>query len=1167
MPKDTMVDLYLREAERNRKKYGERTMVFIEVGSFYEVYDVVGPSESPYLRCCAEELGIIVTARDKTAPEKGYMAGIPSCSEKKYTRRLLRNNYTVVLIKQFGEPPNITRRTARVLSPGCTPSEDINDGGDIETGDSMLCVLLLEVNEDACADAASVVTFDANTGEIVLHSLSTTAVESTAGLEGNDGRVDDHVDDSIFSVLSDALSSTWAACHEVRILLRVEGDPAGNTGSGANNNNASAFRQDLDAFERMHRRAGRLVNVQPLEGADEHLFVQSSQAQHLERYYGGRYSTVHSTIWEAIGLAAVDRALVATLVYTLIFVEAHSPVLVQAPERPLLGMGYERRSAPLRASGTMGTMGAMALSCDDVLTSDNGCTPTLRCFNGVYTKLNMFGGKGADESVFGILRATRTRMGERLLRERLERVATDPGVIQRRYDVVDALRSDATRHREIGELLKGGCNLHRVYRRVSLGTLDTSDLPRLQHTHQRLLRAIALLREDKTLGHLLLSRGAEAGLVRFQRALVETFDMEACRKSSRTSGLMPNIFHAGLHPTLDDKAWIARRLRERVDELGQRLIELVRTQMAAVTTSKKKGRVAAASKFTLTLQESERDGFWFELTPTRWKLLQPLLHERGNDVLVDGEEDGGDGDGCLPAWRACDVCTLDGSNAKKNVVKLTLSKTTCPALYTAGAVTAGANEYEYHPLAELHAFVARQEAELAHDMDVVYRDTLLHWHRKYANDVWGPAARSIAEIDLAWASAHVANKYNYVRPIIDPLWDSDVESRAMAEDASSSPPDDAPPNAPASFVHAEQLRHPLLERLLAVDKGLAYVPNDVTIDATHGFLLYGINSAGKSSFLKSIAIALLMAQAGLFVAARSFRYYPYTTMFVRMGNHDDLLQHHSSFTREMRETREIIRYATPRSIVIADELCASTEVDSAVSIVACILRMLVARRRSSVAFATHLFDLQEHRYVRDLLKSQLLRNLHLSVDYESSRGAFVFGRALKPGLPTHRRYGALMAAHIVGDPTFGALLKMDEVTTRRGGGSGERDDRAGDGVQKDTLVPLVAKSRYNSKLWLNRCQICGYVRTKKTDMPLDTHHILEQATASSSGHIDHRHKNELSNLTTLCKQCHQQVHAGKIRVDGYVEETRGGVTGGNGGDEVDNTTSARRLMFTHIAAS
>src|SRR5262252_3539509 len=155
-------------------------------------------------------------------------------------------------------------------------------------------------------------------------------------------------------------------------------------------------------------------------------------------------------------------------------------------------------------------------------------------------------------------------------------------------------------------------------------------------------------------------------------------------------------------------------------------------------------------------------------------------------------------------------------------------------------------------------------------------------------------AARVAAVDALAALAEVAHRGGYCRPTIDGGEDSGV-------------------------IDLVDARHPVVERLAAAG---AFVPNDVRLDpaAEQILIVSGPNMAGKSTLIRQVALAVIQAQMGGFVAARSARIGICDRVFTRVGAGDNLARGESTFMVEMRETAQILRYATARSLIILDEI-------------------------------------------------------------------------------------------------------------------------------------------------------------------------------------------------------------------------------------------------------
>jgi len=159
-----------------------------------------------------------------------------------------------------------------------------------------------------------------------------------------------------------------------------------------------------------------------------------------------------------------------------------------------------------------------------------------------------------------------------------------------------------------------------------------------------------------------------------------------------------------------------------------------------------------------------------------------------------------------------------------------------------------------------------------------------------------------------------------------------------------------------AFLDAVELRHPTI-------KVAQFVPNDIALGGEGGaptsILLTGPNMGGKSTLLRQTCIAIIMAQLGCFVPAKSCKMAPFDRIFTRIGAHDNILAGHSTFMVELQETSRILRSATPKSLVILDELGRGTSTFDGYAIAYAVLSHIVSRQRALTLFATHYHGLTE----------------------------------------------------------------------------------------------------------------------------------------------------------------------------------------------------------------
>lgn len=208
----------------------------------------------------------------------------------------------------------------------------------------------------------------------------------------------------------------------------------------------------------------------------------------------------------------------------------------------------------------------------------------------------------------------------------------------------------------------------------------------------------------------------------------------------------------------------------------------------------------------------------------------------------------------------------------------------------------------------------------------------------------------------------------------------------------------------------EKSRHPVVERVLEARGGGAFVPNDLFLDGDQRLLLVtGPNMGGKSTFLRQAALGAVLAQMGSFVPAERARMGLVDRVFTRIGAGDDLAGGASTFLVEMREVAEILLNATPRSLVILDEVGRGTSTYDGLAVAWAMAEHLAGtaeRPGPKVLFATHYFELTElaRRWPR-------VKNFHAAVrewTHADGRNELVFLHQILPG-PADRSYGVHVA--------------------------------------------------------------------------------------------------------------------------------------------------------------
>ena len=232
-------------------------------------------------------------------------------------------------------------------------------------------------------------------------------------------------------------------------------------------------------------------------------------------------------------------------------------------------------------------------------------------------------------------------------------------------------------------------------------------------------------------------------------------------------------------------------------------------------------------------------------------------------------------------------------------------------------------------------------------------------------------AEALSYLDMLLGFAQVSEQNNYIRPVLKD--DQDL----IIKDG----------------------RHPVIAERLGKD----FIANSLElIKGKHNFIvLTGPNMGGKSTYLRQAALLVIMAQVGCFVSAASAQIGICDRIFARIGASDNLLEGQSTFMLEMREASQIMKTATPASLILIDELGRGTATSDGLALAQATIEWLHTELSARTIFATHFYELTE-------LESNLPYLINLSVASVESEGDVVFTHEIRTG-PANCSYGVEVA--------------------------------------------------------------------------------------------------------------------------------------------------------------
>ncbi len=238
--------------------------------------------------------------------------------------------------------------------------------------------------------------------------------------------------------------------------------------------------------------------------------------------------------------------------------------------------------------------------------------------------------------------------------------------------------------------------------------------------------------------------------------------------------------------------------------------------------------------------------------------------------------------------------------------------------------------------------------DLEYELFVKIRDEI----KKYIPSLQ-ELAKTLSQIDVLQSFATISEQNNYVRPLL-----TDKREICIIDN-----------------------RHPVIEKVMTDE----YVPNDILMDEnTNILLITGPNMAGKSTYMRQLAITVIMAQIGCFVPASSAKMPIFDAIFTRIGASDDLVSGESTFMVEMNEANNALANATQNSLLLFDELGRGTATFDGMSLAQSIIEYIHDKIKAKTCFSTHYHELTD---LEKTLKN--LRNIHVSAYEEDGKITFL----------------------------------------------------------------------------------------------------------------------------------------------------------------------------------
>jgi len=682
--------------------------------------------------------------------------------------------------------------------------------------------------------------------------------------------------------------------------------------------------------------------------------------------------------------------------------------------------------------------------------------------------------KGKYSSVLKMLNECVTAMGKRKFAYHFLNPSTNEKYLQDEYDITEYSLSlikntntNTNIYSIIRPLLLQISDLTKFHRQIIIKKITPKNLFQLFSSLQHIKKIYDTVVIDAIINKYLTDKLLNINslldnineLIHF---LNRNIDIDLCQSIDNIQKFEVNFIKSDINDNLDAKTELLNECELKLEACRKYFNDLLSVYETS-SSSKSKGKVNKEDKTLpnssfVKIHETEKNNFSLIATDRRCKILEEILKNKNKCVNSNTS-----------------TIQLEYLNKSNKLIKfdLDINKGNIEFIkHTSSNKIITSNQIN-----ELCKTVSSVKNELMTIILQVYLQIvhqLINFQKHFDN-----IGDFVTLLDVTFTKAVIAKKFGYCKPVIKSI-------------------------ANTSFVDVKQLRHCLIEH---IQQNELYVANDVSIGSNksvtplNGILLYGTNAVGKTSFIRSLGIAVIMAQAGLFVPASEFIYKPYKYIFTRILGNDNIFKGLSTFAVEMSELNTILRLANENSLILGDELCSGTESISATSIFVAGIQQL-ANIKASFIFATHLHEIVNYEEI-ECLENVVCK--HMSVYFDKAKELLIYDRILKDG-PGDNMYGLEVCKSLNLPPSF--LENANNIRMKYHPESGSILDIKG--------------STYNNKFLKGKCDSCG----KK--MGEEVHHLQHQKDANDDEFIttdtSKFHKNHAANLLNLCKKCHDKIH-------------------------------------------
>ena len=980
---------YFSYVEECKNTYGEKTIVLIQVGKFYEIYALKDSDGniSQNDMDAVEKITFLNVVDKKCKYKKNFtvlMAGAPAVTLDKYINIFQENEYTVVIYEQDSPGKNTTRSLSNIFSPGTYINDDSSYISNVT-----LCIWIHETKSRK--KTKNSLTFGVSS--IDIFTGITTLFESSIEYNHSHPNSYDELEQlvSIYNPRETIIISNLDIniIEDIKIYIGLECHKC----------------YIVEHTKEEYLLAKYVVNS----------FKQNYQLEILSKYYPNvPTDVIESELIYGFGLG------LQSFVVLLDYMCDHNCDFIKKLYYPKFTHNQNK----------------LVLA-----------NYSLRQLNIIQDARH----SGKLKSVGNFLNNCLTCMGKRKFLYDLHNPSTDTELLNMSYELTDSVlqNDECNRYRE---KIKNIIDLDKFKRLLLMNKITPKKLAKI---HSNLLDVVELAKytsENNEFIHNNLIKSTndtnndpEENAKIIIDELESTFDLNICNNINDTSQEYLSLLD------IENLYFIKSGKSQLIDILLNKyskqlnLCANIQTQLSNIICSVEKKSIV--NDYVKCNKSAKSDNELFA-TDRRCKLLINYINNlRPENKVIKIVYSGNDGVEEDYLLHLEDISIKNKGNSKQERI------ITSPQIK------------------EIMTNIQHKLSKLIHSLMDVYKTFITHFI-DYVDHL-DVVTAYVTNIDILQNKAYIAKKYNYCRPTIDS--DSSIKS----------------------YVDVVKLRHPLIEHL---QQNEIYVTNDlkIGIDNFDGLLLYGTNAVGKTSFIRAMGVAVIMAQSGLYVPCSSFTYRPYEYIFTRILGNDNLFKGLSTFTVEMSELRTILNNSNENSLILGDELCSGTESSSALAIFTAGLDEL-HEKNSTFLFATHFHEIINYE---EFIALTRIKMMHMEVIYDEANDCLVYNRKLREGAG-NSMYGLEVCK---------SLGLLDRFLKKATDIRNNHNDESG-GILSHK------QSHYNAKKIKGLCELC------KKKMGNDIHHLQYQNRANDTNdYIDDFHKNHKANLVNICKKCHDNIH-------------------------------------------